>query len=209
MDDSICIFLSYGTLVVHILGQRWLLSNYFCKACQNCFRPRFEFVHCGCMNCCFAGKAPANAIMQANNANDCAVIHGQIWMNNVPSESRIIMLSYTEISSVICFFWRNWSQTRVSFFIFTLDSTRGKHTSVTSGKVIGTCLKFPAIITSYSGLRFPHFTFHIKRITPCSFILSVAFPIFIEVYIYSNNHVSLARDNTVSKPQSPAQPITW
>ena len=28
-----------------ILGQGWLLSNHFCKACQNCLRPSFEFVH--------------------------------------------------------------------------------------------------------------------------------------------------------------------
>ena len=34
----------------------------------------------------------------------CAAIHGQISMNNVPNESRIIMLSCTKISFVIYFF---------------------------------------------------------------------------------------------------------
>ena len=48
----------------------------------------------------------------------CAAIHGQIWMNNVPNWSRLIMLSCTEISFVISFFqfWKMWSQTRVSFY---------------------------------------------------------------------------------------------
>ena len=34
----------------------------------------------------------------------CAAIHGCIWMNNVPNESRICMPSCTEISFVISFF---------------------------------------------------------------------------------------------------------
>ena len=64
---------------------------------------------CGCMNCCFVVKAPTNAIMQHKQHQlgqtkmfykiDCCVeIHGRIWMNNEPNESRIIMLSRTEIS---------------------------------------------------------------------------------------------------------------
>ena len=28
-----------------ILGQEWLLSNHFCKACQNCLHPSFAIVH--------------------------------------------------------------------------------------------------------------------------------------------------------------------
>ena len=41
---SIFIFLSYGTLVLH-MGQGLLLSNHFCKACQNCLHPSFVIVH--------------------------------------------------------------------------------------------------------------------------------------------------------------------
>ena len=52
-----------------ILGQGWLLSNHFCKACQNCFHPSFchysiQSSTDGCINCCFVVIAPANAIMQ-------------------------------------------------------------------------------------------------------------------------------------------------
>ena len=59
-------------------------------------------------------KLPQMPSCSANNANldknnfdmfyqfyCCAAINGQIWMNNVPNESRIIMLSCTEISFVI------------------------------------------------------------------------------------------------------------
>ena len=28
-----------------ILGQAWLLSKHFCKACQNCLRPNFVIAH--------------------------------------------------------------------------------------------------------------------------------------------------------------------
>ena len=58
-------------------------------------------------------KLPQMQSCSANNANldknnvdmfykidCCATIHGQIWMNNVPNESRIILLSCTEISFV-------------------------------------------------------------------------------------------------------------
>ena len=44
IHDSIFIFLSYGTWIVHI-GSGWLLSNNFCKACQHCLHPSFVIVH--------------------------------------------------------------------------------------------------------------------------------------------------------------------
>ena len=63
------------------------------------------------------GKLPQMPSCSANNANldknnlemfykiyCCVAIHGRIWMNNAPNESRIIMLSCTEISFVINFF---------------------------------------------------------------------------------------------------------
>ena len=49
----------------------------------------------------------------------CAATHGRIWMNNVPNESRIIMLSCAEISFVKFFdFEKFGSHPRVSFFFF-------------------------------------------------------------------------------------------
>ena len=76
-------------------------------------------MQCGCMNCCFvvklrkchhAAQKKTHQLMDKNNfdmfykIDSCAAIHGRIWMNNVPNESRIIMLSCTEISFVISFF---------------------------------------------------------------------------------------------------------
>ena len=105
-----------------ILGQGWLLSNHFCKACQNCLHPSFEFVQCSTQcradawNVALLWKLPqrpscsANANLDKNNfdmfnkIDCCAAIHGQIWMNNIPNERRIIMLSGTEINFVISFF---------------------------------------------------------------------------------------------------------
>ena len=64
---------------------------------------------------CFVVKAPANAaqtmptwtkpILTCFYKIDCsAAIHGWIWMNKVPNESRIIVLSCTEVSFVTSFF---------------------------------------------------------------------------------------------------------
>ena len=55
VDDSIFIFCH----MVHwsfILGQGWLLSSHFCKACQNCLHPSFAL-----LLCC---ESSLNAIMQ-------------------------------------------------------------------------------------------------------------------------------------------------
>ena len=89
------------------MSQGWLLSNHFCKARQNCLRPSFALLW----------KLPQMPSCRANNANLdknnfdmfykidwCAAIHGRIWINNVPNESSIIMLSCTDISFVISFF---------------------------------------------------------------------------------------------------------
>ena len=64
MDDSIFIFLAYGTLVVHIGSG--MGAQQTCKACQNCLHPRFVIVHKAVRMhyYCFVVKAPANAIMQ-------------------------------------------------------------------------------------------------------------------------------------------------
>ena len=58
-----------------------------------------------------------NANLDTNNfdmfykIDCCAAIHCRIWMNNVPNESRIILLSCTEISLLYIF-------ARVLFFFF-------------------------------------------------------------------------------------------
>ena len=49
-----------------ILGQGWLLSNHFCKACQKCLHPSFAMAHKAVRthHCCFVVKVPRNAIKQ-------------------------------------------------------------------------------------------------------------------------------------------------
>ena len=69
VDDSIYVYLSYGTLVVHDIGsaQGWLTQqSFFVKHVKNVFIQvlRLCAMQCGCMNCCFVVKAPANANMQ-------------------------------------------------------------------------------------------------------------------------------------------------
>ena len=90
---------------------------------------------CGCMNCCFVVKASAQMpSWGANNANldknnfdifyqidCCAAIYGRMWTNNAPNESRITMLSCTEIILLYLFrLWEILSQTRVSFLTHTV-----------------------------------------------------------------------------------------
>ena len=87
-----------------ILGQGWLLSNHFCQAGQNCLHPSFVIVHKAIV--ALLWNLPQMPSCSTNNANldktnfdmfykidCCAAIHGWIWMNNVPHESRILMLS--------------------------------------------------------------------------------------------------------------------
>ena len=136
VDDSIFIFLSYGTLVIHI-GSEMVARNHFCKACQNCLHPSFDFVHADAWIVALLWKLPQMPSCSTNNANldkntfdmfdkidCCAAVHGRIWMNNVPNESRRIMLSCTAISFVISFFnfEKFWVKPRVSFFFFFTHS---------------------------------------------------------------------------------------
>ena len=53
----------------------------------------------------------------------CAAIHGQIWMNNVPNESRIIMLPCTEINFVRSFFDFEQFGVKPGFPFFSFNST--------------------------------------------------------------------------------------
>ena len=102
-----------------ILGQGWLLNFVFVK-----------HVKLSSSKFCHSTQSSADALIVAllwkipqmpscctNNANldktnfdmfyktdCCASIHDQIWMNNVPNLSRLIMLSCTEISFDISFF---------------------------------------------------------------------------------------------------------
>ena len=146
MDNSIFIFLSYGTLIAHIqLGQGWLLSNNFCKACQNCLRPSFEFVQFDECTQCSADAWIVALLWKLTQMPSC--IHAaqttRTWTKTIlacftkliavqpsmaeyertvgpiPNDSIMIMLSCTEISS---FFpppiWRNLESNPGFFFFF-------------------------------------------------------------------------------------------
>ena len=53
-----------------ILGQGWLLSNNFCKACQNCLRPSFVIaVRMHELLLCWIWKLPQLPSCSANNGN--------------------------------------------------------------------------------------------------------------------------------------------
>ena len=88
-------------------------------------------MQCGCINCCLLWKL--SKCQHAAHTTPtwtkpfltcftkiycCAAIHGRIWMNNVPHESRLIMLTMHWNQSCYIFFrfWEIWSQTSVSFF---------------------------------------------------------------------------------------------
>ena len=103
-------------------------------------------MQCGCVNCCFVVKAPANAIVQHKQRqlgprkkcfnmfykiDCCAAIHGRIWMNNVPNESRIVMLSCNEISFVIYIssILRNFG-VKPGFFFLYITLYDGNHTQL-------------------------------------------------------------------------------
>ena len=82
-------------------------GNQFCKAFQNYFRPSFVIVHSAVrMHELLLAERKQCQLGQKHfwHVLHCrAAIHGQIWMNNVPNERRI-MLSCTEMSFVIsCF----------------------------------------------------------------------------------------------------------
>ena len=75
----------------------------------------------------------------------CAAVHGRIWMNNVPNESRIIMLSCTEISFVIYFFrfWKFFESNSgflFFFFLHTLYNGVGKQSEQQLYWIEITCL---------------------------------------------------------------------
>ena len=104
-----------------ILGQGWLLSNHFCKACQNCLRPSFVRVHnavlmhelllccessCKCHHA--AQTTPTCPLNKLHNWLLCSHPWPK-WMNNVPNESRIIICHHA-LKSVLLylfflFFW--------------------------------------------------------------------------------------------------------
>ena len=122
VDDSIFIFFH----MVHwlfIFGQGWLLCNNFCKACQNCLYPSFEFVQCSTQ--CSADawivalswKLPQMPSCSANDANldknnfdmfyeiYCCACHPWPNMNEQCTKWKYrIMLSCSEISVVISVF---------------------------------------------------------------------------------------------------------
>ena len=89
-----------------ILGQEWLLSNHVCNACQNCLHPSFALLLCcessrKCHHAAQTTRTWTKTILTFYKIYCCSA---RISMNNVPNESRIIMLSCIEISFVISFF---------------------------------------------------------------------------------------------------------
>ena len=154
VDDSIFIFLSYGTLVVHIgSGMAVQQSLFYVKHTSKLSSfdvnapklfdtgvrkgafPSFDFVTQCSANAWIVTllwKLPQMPSCSANYANldknnfdmfyridCCAAIHGRIWMNNIPNESRIIMLSCTEITEIIFFFFLFFLL--LFFFIFGVN----------------------------------------------------------------------------------------
>ena len=73
VDDSMFIFSLIWHILSFILGQGWLLSNRFCKACQNCLRPS------GAADAWIVAllwKLPQNATMQRKQ---CQLGQKQFW----------------------------------------------------------------------------------------------------------------------------------
>ena len=117
-----------------IFGQGWLLGN-FCKACQNCLCPSFEFVQCSTQ--CSADawivalswKLPQMPSCSANDAN-LDKNNFDMFMKFIAVQPSMAKYEWTmyqmEVQNYaimlwnqccyICFrFWEIWSQTRVSF----------------------------------------------------------------------------------------------
>ena len=101
MDESTFIFLSYHKNYGTPGRSYWVRDG--CSAnvsVKNCLCPSFELLYtmqCGCMNCCFVVKAPANAIMQRKQRQ----LGQKPFLHVLPNR-----------------FWEIWSQTRV-FICFT------------------------------------------------------------------------------------------
>ena len=112
VDDSIFIFLSYGILVIHIGSGMAAQQEFFVKHVKTVFVQvhnavqMHEMLLCcdGSRKCHHAAQTPTWTFDMFYKIDCCAAIIGRIWMNNVPNESRIIMLSCTEISFVVSFF---------------------------------------------------------------------------------------------------------
>ena len=94
----------FSSFIWHIDHAYWLsdglLSNHFCKACQNCLHPSFFIVHKAVrmyllLLCCESSRKCYHAAQQrllGQNQFDmfyknycCAATHGQIWMKYVPN----------------------------------------------------------------------------------------------------------------------------
>ena len=90
-----------------------------------------------------------------------SALHGRIWMNNLPNESSIIILSWTEISSVISFsILRNWSQSRISL----THTVQCEYNKKGNPDLISIFWKMKRIITELiSGMIVLLFLFHITH----------------------------------------------
>ena len=132
-----------------------------------------------------------------------AAIHGRIRMNNVPTQSRLIMLSCTAQFCYIIFFqfWEIWSQTRVSFYAtqssYLLKTWREKKSNFDMfyendcWAVI--CYPICMINVSYERgiivLSFPDISFVILLFDFQRFELNLGFP-FLNSHCYTVDHCS-------------------
>ena len=133
--ESIFTFLSYGTLVIHIGSGMACSAIIFVKHVKTLFVQVHNAVWMHeLLLCCELFKLPQMPSCSANNANldknnfdmiykidCCAAIHGWIWMNNVPNESRIILnmkkkknLKLSKLTRIQSHFWlfdvvHNWT----------------------------------------------------------------------------------------------------
>ena len=111
----------------------WLLSNHFCKACQNCLHPSFAMAHKAVRthHCCFVVKVPRNAIKQhkqrllKQNQFDMFLLNLLLCSHQWPNmtelctklkETNYVIMYWNQFCYIFCRFWEIMSQTGVTFY---------------------------------------------------------------------------------------------
>ena len=130
-NDSTTIPLSYDTLITQ--ANRWLLSNHFCKACQNCLHPSFVIVHKAVrmhlLLLCYESSRKCYHAAQTTPTWTKPILHVlQIWllcshpwpnMNELCAKLKLTNYAIMRWNQFcyICFqFWEILSQARVFFY---------------------------------------------------------------------------------------------
>ena len=135
-----------------ILANRRLLSNHFCKACQNCLHPSFVIVHKAVrlhllLLCCESSRKCYHAAQTTPTWTKPSwhvlqklLLCSHPWPNMNELCTKLKFTNYTIMRwnqfRYICFqFWEILSQTRVFFY-----ATQSSWYSKLGKKVIWTCL---------------------------------------------------------------------